>query len=264
MPPQETHGTHREVELLELLRSLGGSGRTSSLAEAMNVSEETVRRTVKALAGTGHVQRVHGGVYLTNSEAAMPVVSRLGKRSDVKMRIAGIAAKNIPDGSTVFLDVGSTTAYVADALRQHRDLTVVTNALNAATALVGVTGFKVFLSGGQLSAVEQGVFGADTMDHVARFNIDTAVLSIDGFDPRNGFLLAGSQEASLARFVSAHARRTIVVSDHTKFGQSAAMLACDPVDVDILITDKPLAPAFLKRIAGWEIEVIVAAEGEVA
>ena len=53
----EPHSTHREVELLETLRSLGGSARTAALAEALVVSEETIRRTVKALAKSGLLQR---------------------------------------------------------------------------------------------------------------------------------------------------------------------------------------------------------------
>ena len=63
----EKHANHREVELMDTLRGFGGSARTSNLAGALNVSEETVRRTVKALAKSGLVQRGHGGVYLTNA-----------------------------------------------------------------------------------------------------------------------------------------------------------------------------------------------------
>ena len=257
----ETHTTHREVELLDTLRSFGGSARTANLAETMQVSEETVRRTVKALAQAGLVQRVHGGVYLSNTEALAPVNTRLSKRSEEKARIAKATAALIPNGSSLFLDVGSTTAYVAEALKQHRDLTIVTNALHPAQTLVNVNGNRVFLAGGELGVVENGAFGPETLAYVARFNIDTAVISIDGFDAASGFLLAGSAEADLARAVTTRARRSIVVSDATKFGQSAPMVACSPENVDMVITDQPLRSSFTKKLAAWDIEVTVAKEG---
>ena len=196
---REKHSTHREVELLDRLRAMGGSARTAVLAEALDVSEETVRRTVKALAKSGVVQRVHGGVYLANTEALAPVVTRLGKRPEEKARIAAAAAELIPSGSCVFLDVGSTTAFVAQNLRNHRDMTVVTNGLHAAQALSDINNNRVFLAGGELQAVSSGVFGPETIAFVERFNLDVAVISVDGFDPRSGFLLAAAPEAALAR-----------------------------------------------------------------
>ncbi len=257
MSEPERYATHREVELLETLRSFGGTARTTGLAEALQVSEETVRRTIKALAKTGAVRRVHGGVYLVNAEASKPVSSRLSQRAPEKLQIAATAAKLVPNGSCLFLDVGSTTAHVAQSLRQHRDLTVVTNGLLAAQSLVGQTENRVFLAGGELRDVEGGAFGAEALDYVNRFNIDIAVLSIDGIDERGGFLLAGSQEAGLARVVAQAARRVMVVADHTKFGFSAPIVAFEPSVVDVLITDKPLSEPFERLLAGWEIEVIL-------
>ena len=112
MKQPEPHATHREVELLDTLRGLGGSARTANLAEVLNVSEETVRRTVKALAKAGLVQRVHGGVYLANTEALTPVISRLGKRSEEKARIAAAAVELIPNGSRVFVYFGRSSCFV--------------------------------------------------------------------------------------------------------------------------------------------------------
>lgn len=258
MPKSEPHATHREVELLDTLRNAGGSARNATLAEALRVSEETVRRTVKALAKAGLVQRVHGGVYLTNSEALTPVVSRLDKRSEEKSRIAVRAARLIGDGACVFLDVGSTTAYVAEALTRHRNLTVVTNGLHAAQTLANTRDNAVHLAGGALQMVEGGTFGPETLAQIQRFNIETAVFSIDGFDLRTGFLVAGRAEADLARSVAARARHTVVVADHAKFGQTAPMIACEPHDVDTVVADKPLPDAFADRLAEWEVRIVIA------
>lgn len=254
----EPHSTHREVELLETLRSLGGSSRTAALVEALGVSEETIRRTVKALAKSGLLQRVHGGVYLTNKDAFSPFAARLGKHAEEKNRIATQAAAMIPNGSSVFLDVGSTTAFVAERLKDHCDLTVITNALTPAQALVGRNGNRVYLVGGELREIESGSFGISTISCVSQFHIDTAVLSIDGIDASSGFLLAGAAEADLARAVVARAKRRIVVADYSKFGQPAPFVACPAESIDFLVTDKAPQQVFEKRLAEWEIELVMA------
>jgi DeoR family glycerol-3-phosphate regulon repressor len=257
----KTHSTHREVELLDALRAHGGSARTTKLAESLDVSEETVRRTVKALAKAGMVQRVHGGVYLSNSEALSPVGSRLSKRTEEKRNIAKRAASLIPNESAVFLDVGSTTAFVAEFLGdEHKGLSVITNGIHAAQALVGKNHNRVHLAGGELMPVEGGTFGHQTIGFVDRFNIDVAVFSIDGFDTRSGFLLAAPDEADLARRVAGRAKRTIVVCDHAKFGQSAPIIAFAPTDVTTVITDKPVPDNVAAILKGWEIELIIASK----
>lgn len=257
----EQHATHREVELLDKLRGLGGSARTAKLAEAMDVSEETVRRTVKALAKSGMVQRVHGGVYLPNTEALTPIMSRLGKRPEEKTRIAEVAAQLIPSGACIFLDVGSTTAFLADHLANHRDLTVVTNGLHAAQALVNKNNNRVYLAGGELRLTESGLFGPETIAFVEKFSIDIAVISVDGYDPKTGFLLSAAPEAALARVVVARARRTIVVTDYTKFGQNAPMVAARTAEVDTVVTDRPLSPLMAEQMALHDVEVIVVQSG---
>ncbi len=254
----EQHSTHRELELMDYLRAQGGSARTAKLAKPLGVSEETVRRTVKSLARSGLVERVHGGVYLPNAEALSPVGSRLGTRTNEKLAIAREAARHIASGSTVFLDVGSTTAFVAESLKRHRDMTIVTNGLHAAQALIGISGNRVFLAGGELRPVEGGTFGQDAIAFISRFSIDTAVFSVDGIDRQGGFLLAGADESDLARAVAEQARRTIVVGDQAKFGKTAALRAFDPQGVDMLITDANPDASFRRQFDEWQIEVIVA------
>ncbi len=252
----ESHGTHREVELLNTLRDQGGSARNVVLAQLLGVSEETIRRTIKALAGNGLVERVHGGVYLTTNEAFIPIGSRLGKRTEAKIRIAQATAELIPNGSSVFIDVGSTSAFVAESLTKHSDLTVVTNGFHAAQTLAGVAGNRVFLAGGEIQSIEGGTFGQDTIDYVAKFHVDTAVFSIDGFSTGSGFLLTHPAEADLARSIATRARRTIVVADNTKFGQSAPILAFPHSCVSLVVTDKPVGTPFQTCLANWEIEVL--------
>lgn len=251
---------HREVEVLEALRRLGGSARNSNIADLLGVSEETIRRTTKALARADLVRRVHGGAYLPDAHADAGVFSRLGQRSDEKAQIARAAARLIPNGACVFLDVGSTTAFVAHALRKHENLFVVTNSLNAAQSLAKRRGNRVFLAGGELRDAEWGTFGPEAEAYVRNFRFDFGVLSVDGIDKGSGFLLSVPSETALARAVIARSGRTIVVADHLKFGQAAPLVMCAGEHVDTLVTDRPLAAGYSQKFKEWQVNIINAGQ----
>ena len=254
---------HREVEVLEALRRLGGSARNSNIADLLGVSEETIRRTTKALAKADLVRRVHGGAYLPESRAETGVFSRLGQRPDEKSLIGRAAAQLIPNGACIFLDVGSTTAFVAHALRKHENLFVVTNSLNAAQSLAKRRGNRVFLAGGELRDAEWGTFGPEALDYVRGFRFDFAVLSVDGIDQNKGFLLSVPSEAALARAVMSASARTIVVADHQKFAQSAPIVVCAGDAVDVVVTDKAPTPMQIQRAQEWQDDIVTAhAEGQ--
>lgn len=250
---------HREVELLEALRRLGGSARNSNLADLLGVSEETIRRTTKALARADLVRRVHGGAYLPDARADDGVFSRLGQRPTEKTQIGRETARLIPDGACVFLDVGSTTAFVAHALRKHQNLFVVTNSLNAAQTLAKRRGNRVFLAGGELRDAEWGTFGSEAEAYVRDYRFDVAVLSVDGIEAGGGFLLSVPAEAALARAVMARSGRTIVVADHQKFGQKAPLVMCAGQGVDIVVTDRPLTAAYKQQFNDWQVDAVIAA-----
>ena len=254
----ETRTNHREVEVLDALRQLGGAARNANLAELLGVSEETIRRTTKSLARVDLVRRVHGGSYLPESGAGAGVFSRLGRHQREKARIGAAAVTLIPDGACVFLDVGSTTAFVAQALNARRGLDVVTNSLNAVQALAEQAGNRVFMAGGRLGRNDWGMFGSETIKFIQNFNLDVAVMSVDAVDARRGFLLTDADEADVARAVIRQARQTIVVVDHQKFGQTAPLVLCPPQAVDVVVTDQPVKPEMAQSFRNWDIRALEA------
>ena len=106
---QDMHSTHREMEILDELK-VSGSCRIQDLARRLDVSEETIRRNVKKLAGRGLVRKVHGGVYLPDAVQEAPFAQRMDENPDAKRLIAGEVARMIKNGDSLILDIGSTTA----------------------------------------------------------------------------------------------------------------------------------------------------------
>lgn len=250
--------THRELELLDALRRLGGTARNSELAKTLDVSEETVRRTIKALSATGAVERVHGGAYLVGAQGDPSFFHRISQHADEKRRIAKLIARMMREQMTVFLDVGSTTSFVAEELRHVGNLTVVSNSVGVGQTLVGTSGTRVHLLGGEFQSDERGTFGFVTQRQVQRYAFDLVVLSTDAISERRGFLYQSQAEADLASVVAGNADHVVMAAAHFKFGDTAPYVGPDPRQIHILATSQTPTGALAKSIADWGIDVQVA------
>ena len=230
------HSTHREMEILDELK-VSGSCRIHELARRLEVSEETIRRNVKKLADRGLVRKVHGGVYLPEAVQEASFAQRMDENPDAKRLIAAEVARLIEDGDSLILDIGSTTAYVARALRGHHDLFVVTNSVAVAQILATRNNNRVFMAGGELRAHDAGAFGREALAFVRQFSVHYAILSAAAIDAETGFMLFDLQEAEFSREIIQRAERSIIAADATKFGRRAPVRIDDPSVIDTLVTD---------------------------
>ncbi len=241
------------MQLLDALRRLGGSARNAELARAMEVSEETVRRTVKSLSKSGAVTRVHGGAYLSGTQDQPSFFRRIGEHTREKRAIASTVTNGVANGTSLFLDVGSTTAFVTEELRSRRDLLVVTNSVGVAQTLANHNGSRVFLLGGDMHSDERGAFGAVTEDQCRRFAPELAVLSADALSATRGFLYLNPAEAGLATVAADCAQRVLMALDHYKFNTTAPHCGPEPRDVDALVTDRAPRGALAQALRGWNV-----------
>ncbi len=253
--------SHRERALLELLRQTG-SGRVQDLSRRLDVTEETVRRTIRKLENQGLVTKVHGGVYLKGWVAEASFAQRFGENPVAKQTIARQLAAMIGDGASLFLDVGSTTAYVAQALRGHRNLFVVTNSLAVAQAFSGSSENRVFMAGGELRSHDGGAFGPEALAFVRQFRVDLAVLSAAAVNAEAGFMLHDMREAEFSREIIRCAKTAIIAADATKFGRSAPIRIADPSDFGKLVTDRPPPPEIGQMLAVAGVEMVLAGAGD--
>lgn len=249
--------TQRERAILDILAQ-SGSGRIKDLAQQLEVTEETVRRAVKRLDAAGHVSKVHGGVHLKNWGPEPSFDLRFGLNPQPKQRIAAHLATMIGDGASLFLDVGSTTAYVAQALRAHRDLLVVTNSLAVAQALTSRNGNRVFMAGGELRSHDGGALGAEALRFVRQFQVQYAVLSAAAVDARAGFMLHDLREAEFSRAIIERADTAIIATDASKFGLSAPIQVAKPSAFHRLVTDAAPPPDVAAMLEGAGVELCLA------
>jgi len=254
----QRRANHREGEIVEALRRAGGASRIAAIAATLDVSEETVRRNIRRLSEDGVVEKLHGGARLLDADIETGFWQRMDENTGAKRRIAARVAEMIGDGASLFLDVGSTTAFIAEALRGHRRLLVVTNSVVVAHRLATRNENRVFMAGGELRAHDGGAFGADALAFVNRFRVENAILSAAAINARNGFMLFDLEEAAFSRTIMSRAQRRIIAADASKFGRSAPISVGNPEDVDVLVTDAPPPSPLTRAAREWGVDIVMA------
>ena len=122
----------RQQELLNAVRQQGSSS-VEELAARFGVTLQTVRRNIRALSEAGLLARFHGGVRLPGSTTEnIAYRQRQSLHADGKQRIARAISRNVPNGCSIIINIGTTTEAVARELLHHKDLRVITNNLNVA------------------------------------------------------------------------------------------------------------------------------------
>ena len=227
----------RHGRILNLLSEQGTIG-VRELAELLDVSVETVRRDIKALAGRGDILRMHGSIGLPSVASEAPFERRMRENRQAKEAIARLAASTIRDGESVMLDTGTTTSILARALLDHRRLTVVTNSSDIARTLATVNGNKVYMAGGELRSDSGAALGFSAIEFINRFSVDHAIISAGAVNAATGIMDYDLEEAQFGQAVLARGRRRAVVTDASKFGQKGLVRVCSLADFDELIVNR--------------------------
>lgn len=230
MPPSK-----RQREILRVLEH-EGSVAISTLARKLEVSLETIRRDLKPLADSGSLVKMHGSVSLASMVGEAPFERRMRENSDAKRAIAAAVAATIRDGDSIMLDTGTTTSFLARELLGHRRLTVVTNSSDIARTLATLNDNKVYMAGGELRSDNGAAFGSTAIDFINRFSVTHAIISTGAVNAQ-GMMDYDLEEAEFARTVIQRGRRSLVVTDQSKFGREGLVRVCGFEAISELATD---------------------------
>ncbi len=212
--------TDRQKQILVLVDERGFVA-TEQLVETFGVTPQTIRRDINILCEQNLLHRFHGGAGRVTSIENEPYDDRRRSLSPAKERIAKDVAAYIRDGSSLFLNIGTTTEAVARALCAHKNLRIVTNNLNIAAILAVNEGFEIMIAGGQLRQRDGGIIGPATTEFIEQFRLDYGIVGVSGIDEDGSLLDFDYQEARNAAAIIANSREAILVTDHTKFGRKA-------------------------------------------
>ena len=248
----------RQKQILALLSKQGRLS-VNEIVKQFSISEATARRDLEALTSDGKIQRVHGGAIVAEqAPPELPILVRENEQLDEKVRIGRMTAELIKDNETVFLGSGTTVLEVAKNLRNHKNLTVITNSLPVINALAGLKEMIVISLGGMLRDSELSFIGHITELALAEIRVDKVVMGTRGISLDHGLTNDYLQETLTDRAILKIGKEVIIVADHTKINRVSTVLLAPLNTMQTFVTDKAADRKFLQSLKKLEVNVLVA------
>jgi DeoR/GlpR family transcriptional regulator of sugar metabolism len=251
----------REERLQRILEVIvkAGHAKAGDLAGRFGVSEITIRRDLDVLAERGSIRRTHGGAMVSNAARVdPPILHRMNEEKECKEAIDRTAASMVKNGESIFIGSGSTAAHVAPYLTNHKNLTVITNALNIGIDLASAAAITVVILGGMMHRKELSLIGHITEQSMREVTFDKVIIGIPAIDLKAGLTNEFLPEVMTDRTIINRAREVILVADHTKCGKVASAVVAPLNKVNYFITDELTSPEFLDGVRAQGVKVIVA------
>lgn len=246
--------TPRQSEIIEIARTRGTVD-VDSLAGHFLVTPQTIRRDLNFLCANDYLRRIHGGAIFNDVDVNLGYQARRHIAADAKRRIGELAASLIPDGSSLFINIGTTNEQVARFLKAKRDLMVITNNVNVVNILMGATGIELIVAGGVVRHEDSGIVGERASDFLSQFRVDHAIVGTSAIEEDGTLLDYDYREVLAARAIIEHARSVILVADSTKFQRTAPIRIASISSIQHFVTDRQPPAAFTQACAAGNVTI---------
>jgi DeoR family deoxyribose operon repressor len=254
----------KRARLTQIVDSLQGprSASVHELAEALKVSDMTVRRDLQLLARDNLVRLVRAGAVLTppaDSPRRRYSLTEAGAtRVEQKLRIGRAAAALIGRDDVVIIDSGSTTECLARSLPEELPITVICFALNILVEAHRGARFRLVLAGGALHDNTLMFECAEGVELVRRHRATKAFISASGVSERLGVTCANDYEVETKKAALASSLTRILLADSSKFGLIRSAYFAELREFEVVITDSELDPEVAESIRALGIELVLA------
>ncbi|MBQ9662677.1 MAG: DeoR/GlpR transcriptional regulator [Oscillospiraceae bacterium] len=226
----------------------------SALAEALDVSQVTMRKDLDALEARGFIRREHGFAQLN---AVDHISSRLAYHYEEKKRIAACASELVVSGDTVMIESGSCCAILAELLAQKCDsLTIVTNSAFIAAYVRDYRHVQVVLLGGIYQHDAQCMVGPMVRETAANFHVRYFFIGTDGWSERFGFTNKDALRAQAVRDMASACDEMVVLTESEKFSAVGTVPLNIKEQPRMVITDAACPPQALEILTAQGIQVI--------
>lgn len=225
------------------------------LAEALSISEATVRRDLKTMADQQEVELIYGGATLKR-QADISFRSKNILNVEAKRRVGELAVTLIQDGDQIFLDSGTTTFQMAGLLKGKRRLSVICNSIRLAEELSAIPDVNIIMLGGQYRVDRMDTVGPLAMETMEQLRGYRAFIGADGVSMDFGLAASDIESSHLYRLAVRHARETVLVLDHTKFAAPSLYKIVDWDAVSTVVTDQRPTPEWEEYLKVKQVSLV--------
>ena len=229
----------------------------SELSALYDVSEETIRRDLDKLENDGYAIKSYGGAVINeNSNLDLPYNVRKNTNVLGKQKIAALISEMVHDGDNMMLDASSTAVAIAKAIKNKKDLTVITNSLEIALELIETPGCNVISTGGVATGSSFALVGSVTDKTIRSYYVDKAIISCKGIDMYAGFTESDERHANNKASMFYMAKTKILAIDSSKFDKIAFAKIGDLKEISKIVTDKKPEEEWLQKFEELGVECI--------
>lgn len=208
----------------------------AALAVEFNVSEDAIRRDLRALAAEGLCRRVYGGA-LPVSGHTQPMFARIDKDKGRKQALARRAAESIRPGETLLLDAGSTNLELVEFLPEDQELLVVTNSIDIASAVLRRQDLRLIMLGGTVDPTVGGCVDTVAVQAASALRIDRCFLGTCGIDLKYGATAVLHADAVFKRAVLDVTEHCVVLAMNHKFVETAPHRVCAVAGIELIVVE---------------------------
>nr|WP_275589613.1 MULTISPECIES: DeoR/GlpR family DNA-binding transcription regulator [unclassified Mammaliicoccus] len=188
------------------------------LIQLTQSSTSTIRRDLSLLEQNGFLKRVHGGAtQITKRHEERDMSDKETRYQNEKREIAKVAARQISEGDTIYLDAGTTTLEMIPYINQQ-DIVVVTNGLTHVKPLLE-KGIKVYMTGGEIKSTTLANIGVNAVKSLQKYRFDKAFMGINSIDLKYGLTTPDPDESKMKETAIHLASHIYVLLDHSKFNE---------------------------------------------
>ena len=248
----------RRDKIFELIKE-DGAAKVANLARIFKVTEVTIRQDLEKLAADGLIVKEHGGAFIKNIEDQVGSFSLTHRDNlEKKQLIAKKAIEFINNGDSIILDSGSTSTEIAKLLIGHRDITVITNALNIAMLLGGKPGIDLIVTGGEFKPPTLSLTGQKAADFFKGINVRKLFLATAGISLKSGLTYPSISDLVVKKAMIDAADLTYLVADSSKIGKSDFASLGALSLIDFILTDNGIEEKHKQMFEQNDIELIIA------
>jgi DeoR family transcriptional regulator of aga operon len=228
------------------------------LNKKLGVSEVTIRKDLRHLEKKDLLIRSRGGAMISVKVGDdLSVEERKILNLAQKKAIAAAACSLIKEGDTIIVDSGTTLMQLAKLLKNIKELTIITNALDIAVKLAGSPNLKIIVPGGIFRHKSFSLVGVTAVENFQMFRADKYLVSADGISA-DGLFTSNLEEGQIARMIMSYAKENIVLVDSSKFDRAGIINFAPLSKIHTLVTDKDIPANHHQHLKDSGIKVIVA------
>ena len=248
-------GIERRREIMKMLNQ-HQKVYVQDLSKLFDVTDETIRRDLEKLEQQNLVKRCYGGAVINDHTSQdISFLKRIDINHAGKIYIAKKAENLINDGDTLMVDSSTTCLALFRYLKSKKDLTIITNSIRLINEFVN-SDFRIISTGGELRAHSYALTGTIACETLAKYYVDTAIISCKALDMQKGLMESNEPESIIKRQMNEQAQKCILLADNTKFDKTAFTRTCDLNKINTIVTDKEPAIEWLDYIKNNDMRII--------